>query len=337
MMPDDNDNRLPDSPPQQDPTDEDRDEPAQVPGSDAPPAFGTAPGYRSGFVAVLGLPNVGKSTLVNCFFDNDPCIVSYKPQTTRFHIRCISTDERRQIVFVDTPGWHARGRGLGAFMRREITHSLSGADLLLFLVDAVHPDLERNRYAHAVLMQGVNTPRVLAVNKIDRIGSSRVAALLDQFYKVFEPKEIVPISASEETNIDELDRVMTALLPEGPPLYPPETVVDKPQEFLITEFIREQLYAVTREEIPFSCAVELVSVDRNLDPIHVEANILVEKQSQKGILIGAGGSMIARIRRLSGVRIKRFFGRPVDLSLWVKVHPKWAADELLLSRMGEGV
>ncbi|MBI4870086.1 MAG: GTPase Era [Candidatus Riflebacteria bacterium] len=295
------------------------------------------PGFRSGFVAVLGLPNVGKSTLINGFFANDPLIVSYKPQTTRFHIRCISTTPERQMVLVDTPGWHSRGRGLGAFMRREITHSLSGADVLVYMLDASHLDLERNRYAHAVLMQGVTTPRVLVVNKIDRVGGGRLAQLLDQLTRVFEPKEIVPVSALEKANLDELDRVLTGLLPEGPPLYPPEIVVDKRHEFLYTEFIREQLYHVTREEIPFSCAVELVGLEADQNPPHVEANILVEKNSQKGILIGAGGSMIARIRRLAGARIRRFFGKPVDLSLWVKVRPKWSADDRFLEHLAEGV
>ncbi len=299
--------------------------------------IGERPGFRSGFIAVLGLPNSGKSTLINAFFDRQPLIVSAKPQTSRFQVRCISTTEERQAILVDTPGWHAEGRTLGKFMRREIARSVEGTDATLFVVDAARPQVERVRYAWGVLLKDSGAPVVLVLNKIDLVGRGKLPELLDKLCKIFEPKEIVPVSALKKENLLELDRVVTSLLPEGPLLYPPDTQIDKPDEFLFGEFIREQVYRVAREEVPFSCAVHVETVEQGEASVRIEAELLVERDSQKAILIGAAGQNISKIRTLARDRIRRFTGSKVQLELRVKVHARWASDEKLLERMGHSV
>ncbi len=292
--------------------------------------------YRSGFIAVLGLPNVGKSTLINVFFEGAPLITSPKPQTTRFHVRCIHTDERRQVILVDTPGWYEGGEALARFMRREIERAIDGVDVLLYVVDASRPALDENERLYRRLLRGAGkrTPVVMVLNKVDLAGKERTLELLDTLWKRFSPREIVPVSALQRFNVDELDRVVTSLLPEGPMLYPPEMVVDRDEEFLFGEFIREQIYHVTHQEIPFKVAVDVQRVEREEGRIFVEAYIYVVRDSQKGILIGREGRKIKEIKKLASIRIRRFTGCKVELSLRVKVAKNWTKRASLLGYFG---
>ena len=300
-------------------------------------AAGEAPGtFRSGFVTIVGMPNSGKSTLINSFLQRALCITSFKPQTTRYHLRCIATTEDRQLIFVDTPGWIASQKQMDKLLRKEIYRGIEGVDVIVFLVDATRMNLEANRDAWKALVTSTKSHRVLALNKIDRFSKVELIPILNQLQQAFEPEALVPISAFKRTNIDELDRVVTSMLPEGPKYYPDEQVADRPMEFLLSEFIREQLYFVTKQELPFSCAVHVESYETEGDKVKLVAAIFVEKDSQKGILIGAAGSMIKDIRERAQKRIHDFLGKKskVKLELTVSVKKNWRQDPETLKTLG---
>jgi GTP-binding protein Era len=297
--------------------------------------------FRSGFATVLGLPNAGKSTLINSILGRSLCITSFLPQTTRYHLRCIATSERRQIVFVDTPGYVTRQNPVDRAMRREIYRGAEGVDVVLFVVDATRRNTDENREAWKALVSHSQASRVLVLNKVDRFAKVELIPMLEELAAEFAPDELVPVSAKKGTNLEELDRVITGLLPEGPRYYPGEAIVDRPLPFVLSEFIREQIHAMTREEVPFATAVlverfqeeEAAGGSRAID---LAASILVERDSQKGILIGAGGATIKEIRERARRRILGFLGRgaTVRLELAVKLKRKWRSDPEALRELG---
>lgn len=297
---------------------------------DAPASF------RSGFITILGLPNAGKSTLINQFLQRALCITSFKPQTTRYHLRCIATTADRQLIFVDTPGWIASQKQMDKLLRREIYRGIEDVDVIVYLVDATRLNLEANREAWKALVTSTKSHRVLALNKIDTFSKVQLIPILNKLQEVFEPEALVPISAYKRTNIDELDRVITSMLPMGPKYYPEDQVADRPMEFLLSEFIREQLYFVTRQELPFSCAVHVESLETQEEKMKMSAAIFVEKDSQKGILIGASGGMIKDIRERAQKRIHDFLGKKskVKLELNVRVKKNWRQDPEVLKSLG---
>lgn len=297
------------------------------------------PGFRSGFVAVLGMPNVGKSTLVNALVGREILITSDKPQTTRHQIRCVSTRPDRQVLFVDTPGWLEQRRKLDRAMMKEIRMGLDGVDLLVFLVDGTRPELARVREVlGAVRGEGSKTPLVMVLSKIDKLGKTKAIPLLVKLQEEFSPNELVPVSGLQGDNLPELDRVLTSYLPEGPVLYPPETVVDRPETFLAAEFIREQIFRVTRQEVPFSTAVEIERYQEDEGILDVGAVVYVDRKSQKGILLGKKGSMIREIKRRSIIRIKKYTrARKVHLEIFVKVVEGWRDRAGTLEDLGIGV
>ena len=292
--------------------------------------------FKSGFVTIVGMPNAGKSTLINAFLQKAMCITSFKPQTTRYHLRCIATSADRQIIFVDTPGWISSQKQMDKLLRKEIYRGAEGVDVIVYVIDATRMNIEANRDAWKSLVTSSKAHRVLALNKIDKFSRLQLIPMLDMLQKTFEPEVLVPVSAFKRTNIDELDRVVTAFLPTGPKYYPEEQVADRPTEFLLSEFIREQLYFVTREELPFSCAVQVESFEEADNKYAMSAAIYVEKDSQKGILIGAKGSMIKDIRERATKRIHEFLGKgsKVKLELTVAVKKNWRQDPMILKSLG---
>ncbi len=305
------------------------------------PRLGEArPGYRSGFVAVTGSPNVGKSTLVNALVGRDASIVSDKPQTTRHRIRCISTTLERQIVFVDTPGWLEEKRALDRAMRREIRMGLEGVDLVVLVMDATRPGFDRARALTGTGDDGSRKgpPLVVVVSKLDLAGKHQVIPILDRVVRELAPAEVVPVSGTTRENLAELDRILTARLPEGPVLYPPEMTVDRPIGFLVAEFLREQLFKTLEQEVPFATAVEIERLEEADDTLEVSAVILVERDSQKGIVLGKKGARLSEVRRLATSRILAYTGfARLELELFVKVAEGWRDREGRVRELGIGI
>ena len=291
--------------------------------------------FRSGFVTIVGMPNAGKSTLINGFLQKALCITSFKPQTTRYHLRCIATTPERQIVFVDTPGWIVSQKTMDKLMRKEIYRGAEGVDVIVFVIDALRLNLEENREAWKALVTSSKAHRVMVLNKIDKFSKVELIPMLEKLQKAFEPEALVPVSATKRTNVDELDRVVSGYLPVGPKFYPEDQVADRPTEFLLSEMIREQLYFVTKQELPFSCAVHVEKFEQEEGKVTMAAAIYVEKDSQKGILIGAGGVMIKDIRERATKRIREFLKRTkIKLELTVRVKRNWRQDPEVLRSIG---
>lgn len=297
------------------------------------------PGYKSGFVAVVGLPNAGKSTLINALLGREATITSPKPQTTRYRIRCVSTDARRQMIFVDTPGWLKDKRRIDRAMRDEILKGLDGVDVVLAVVDGTRPELGILGSVLARLgPEAGGAPVVAVLSKIDKVGKSGMIPLLTKVSEALAPRELVPVSSLEKDNLGELDRVLTALLPEGPVLFPPDLTTDRPPAFMCAELIREQIFHMTREEVPYSTAVEIEAFEDRDGEVRVAAVIWVDRDSQKGILIGAGGKTLAEIRRKAVPRMRVALGaKTVELALHVKVAEGWRDNEHRLRELGLGV
>ena len=289
---------------------------------------------RSGIVAVLGRPNVGKSTLVNALVGSKVAIVSDKPQTTRRGIRGIVTTDDGQVVLVDTPGFHKPRTALGIRLNEIVAESTDGVDAIVQVVDAAagvgRGDAlvyERRVAPHAV-------PKLCAVNKIDAVRGRREVPQLQAAATLGAFDEIVPVSAEAGTNVGLLLDLIVIRLPEGPALYPPGEVTDVPVEERLGELVREQALAVTREEVPHSIAVEIEQVDRTEDLTRVHASLVVERESQKGIAIGRGGETLKRIGSLARLEMEALLGTRVFLDLRVKVVKEWQRDPRALRRLG---
>ena len=292
-------------------------------------------GTKCGYVAIIGRPNVGKSTLMNSLVGEKLSIVTPKPQTTRTRVLGILTEDDAQMVFLDTPGF-LRPRGLlQEAMVREVREGLSEADVVLAITDAT--DLERTFDEELrELLKSSGRPAVVALNKMDLVGGKEIFEGLKWLYESF-PTEVVPISALKGHNLDELKKVLKGFLPEGPFLYPPEVLADQPERFFVAELIREELFLNLGQELPYATAVK-VEEFRERNPsqgkTYIRATIYVEKPSQRGIVIGEGGAMLKKIGQWARKKIEAFLGRPVYLELWVKVRPKWSRKETTLRELG---
>ena len=290
---------------------------------------------RSGFVAVAGRPNAGKSTLVNAIVGGKVAIVSDKPQTTRRAIRGIATDEKRQLILVDLPGVQRPRDALTERMQRRVQRELADSDAALFVVNGEQEVGPGDRFiARALAESGL--PIVTAVNKVDLLGQDRTLAALAAAGELGLPGEIFPVSARTGAGVPELVDALAALLPEGPFLYPPEDTSDLPQRVRLAELIREQALRRTREELPHAVEVEVEDVREPADggPLVVEARIWAESESQKAILIGAGGRMVKAIGTAARKEIEAATGGPVHLDLTVRVRRGWRRDDGLLDRLG---
>ncbi|AKU25794.1 GTPase Era [Geobacillus stearothermophilus] len=281
-------------------------------------------GYKSGFVAIIGRPNVGKSTFLNRVVGQKIAIMSDKPQTTRNKIQGVYTDEDAQIIFIDTPGVHKPKHKLGDFMMKVALNALREVDLILFMVNA-EEGFGRGEAFIMERLKEVDTPVFLVINKIDRVHPDELLPLIDQYKDLHPFAEIVPISALEGNNVERLLEQIKKRLPEGPQYYPPDQVTDHPEQFIIAELIREKALHLTREEVPHSIAVVVERIERREETgtVYVGAVIVVERDSQKGIIIGKQGRMLKEIGQRARADIEALLGSKVFLELWVKVQKDW--------------
>ncbi len=306
----------------------------------------TAAGHRSGFVAVIGRPNVGKSTLMNQFVGQKVAIVSPKPQTTRNRILGILTREDYQVIFVDTPGIHRPRHKLGQAMVATATRAIPDADVVLFIVDAsVPPTRQDETIAKLILEQirlsptensATTAPVILVLNKMDLLPPDKVEPHTEAYWETVPyHQEWMMTVATEGVNLDKLLKLIVAALPEGPRYYPGNQVTDQTEREIGAELIREQVLRYTRQEIPHAVAVVVEEFkERENDVVYVGANVFVEKDSQKGIIIGKRGQMLRQIGTAARQEIERMTGGQVYLDLWVKVRKRWRRDERELRRLG---
>jgi len=293
-------------------------------------------GFKSGFVAIIGRPNVGKSTLINSLLRQKVVITSDKPQTTRHKISCVLNREDAQVVFIDTPGLHKPHDLLGEHLNQKVMSTLSGVDVIIFMVDASQVIGRGDAFIAKELSKLSTTPIILVLNKMDKIDNNDLIVQLEIGQDLGKFKEIIPISALSDKNLDVLTDELVKLLPQGPKYYPDDMLTDQPEKTIIAELVREKVLELTKEEVPHSVVVKVESVDRreNKDIIDVDADIFVERDSQKGIIIGKGGKMIKEIGQRARADIENLLGSQVFLNLRVKVKKNWRANENLIRDMG---
>jgi GTPase len=293
-------------------------------------------GFRSGFVAVVGRPNVGKSTLVNAVVGEKVSIVSDKPQTTRGRIRGVRTTEEVQIVFTDTPGFHKPRTLLGDRLNRLVEESTEDVDAVLLVVDAAAGVGRGDAYVARHRVSPLRCRKVCAVNKVDLLRVEQILPQLQAAAALAQFDHVVPVSARSGRGLDELVGVLAEAVPEGPPLFPPGEVTDQPLEHRVAEIVREKALALTREEVPHSIAVQVEELERDdrRRLARIACSILVERDSQKGIVIGRGGQLLKRIGTEARKELEGLVGTKVFLELRVKVQREWQRDAVALTRLG---
>ncbi|ERJ13821.1 GTPase Era [Haloplasma contractile] len=291
--------------------------------------------FKSGFITIVGRPNVGKSTFLNQVLGQKIAIMSDKAQTTRNKIQGVYTTDDAQYIFVDTPGIHKPKHKLGTFMTKIALNTLNQVDLVLFMVNAEQKIGPGDRFIIEHL-KNVKQPVLLVINKIDMIPKEQLLEIMAAYHKEFDFAEIVPISALTGENVSTLLGTIHSYLEEGPKYYPDDQVTDHPERFIISELIREKVLVKTREEIPHSVAVIIddISKEEGKDIIDVQASIIVERPSQKGIVIGKNGSMLKDIGTLARKDIQDLLGSKVFLELWVKVVKDWRNKQTHLNNLG---
>ena len=287
----------------------------------------------SGFVSVVGRPNVGKSTLINRVVGQKISIVTPKPQTTRNRILAIANPPGGQILFFDTPGIHKPQHQMNRFMVEAAVSSLTQVDLVALMVDVTEPQGRGDDFVLEVIRK-VRVPVFLLLNKVDRVSKESLLPLIDQYRTRHAFAEIVPLSALTGENVDRLVELLLKYLPQGPPLYPPDALTDLPERFLAAERVREKILLFTRDEIPYSTAVRIDSWEDKPRLTRIEASILVERDSQKGILIGREGEMLRKIGTAARQDLESFLGTRVYLGLHVTVREHWREDRRLLRELG---
>lgn len=291
--------------------------------------------YKSGFITIIGRPNVGKSTFLNHVIGQKIAIMSDKPQTTRNKVQGVLTSNDAQMIFIDTPGVHKPKHRLGDFMKKIALHSLQGVDIVLFMINA-EEEYGRGDAFIIEQLREVNTPVFLVINKIDQIHPDQLLPLIDQYKDLYPFAEIVPISALEGNNVEQLIKQIHKYLPEGPQYYPADQVTDHPERFIVSELIREKVLHLTREEIPHSIAVliDQMKEKKSGDLVHIMATIIVERDSQKGIVIGKQGRMLKEVGQRARKEIEQLLGSKVFLELWVKVQKDWRNKSTQLKEFG---
>jgi len=292
--------------------------------------------FKSGFVTIIGRPNVGKSTLMNHLIGQKIAITSNKPQTTRNRIQTVYTDmERGQIVFLDTPGIHQAKNKLGEYMVNVAEHTLSEVDVILWLVE---PSTFIGAGEQHIIKQlkKTKTPVILIINKVDTVEREKILEYIDAYRKVFDFAEIVPASALREQNLDTVVDVIFKYLPYGPMFYDEETVTDQPERAIVAEIIREKALHALDDEIPHGIAVYIdrMKERRGKNIIDIDATIVCERDSHKGIIIGKGGSMLKKIGSNARYEMERLLDTQVNLKLWVKVRKDWRDSELMMKNFG---
>ncbi|WP_126939165.1 GTPase Era [Veillonella sp. VA142] len=291
-------------------------------------------GFKSGFVAVVGRPNVGKSTLINALIDDKIVIVSDKAQTTRNRIVCVYTDEKKQIVFMDTPGIHKPKHKLGEFMVDQAVDSLREVEAVLFVVAANEKRGPGDNFVIEQLRK-VNVPVFLIVNKIDTMEKQDLLEAIVSYENSYPFEAVVPISAKEKDNIEEVVNLLERHLPEGPKYFPDDMITDQPERLIISDIVREKILLQTHDEIPHAIAVDVDEMKTRDDgTTYIRATIYVERDSQKGIIIGKQGAMLKLIGKQARADIERLLATKVFLDLWVKVKKDWRNKSGMLSELG---
>ena len=289
--------------------------------------------HKSGFVTLIGRPNVGKSTLMNHLIGQKIAITSNKPQTTRNRIQTVLTTEEGQIVFVDTPGIHKAKNKLGEYMVHIAERSLNEVDVVLWLVE---PSTFIGAGEQHIISQlkKVKTPVILVINKIDMVKKEELLPVIDMYRKAYDFADIVPVSARSGDNTDELVRVILNYLPYGPQFYDEDTVTDQPERQIVAELIREKALHCLEEEIPHGIAVAIDRMKMERKVMHIDATIICERDSHKGIIIGKQGSMLKKIGSTARYKIERMLDCRVNLKLWVKVQKNWRDSDYLMKNFG---
>ncbi len=289
---------------------------------------------KSGFVSIIGRPNVGKSTLINTMIGAKIAIVSEKPQTTRTRIQGILTSPEGQIIFIDTPGMHKPKHLLGEYMLKISTQSLKEVDIIYYMTDASRPFGAGEQYIIDQL-RNIEVPVFLLVNKIDLVGEREINDFVQPFFNQMNFTDLIPISAAKGTNVTTLLDKTIQYLPEGPLYYPEDDMTDQPVSFIVAELIREKALLLTRDEVPHSLAVEVEEFKNQASgKVYVRAVIHTERDSQKAIIIGQKGQMLKKIGERSRVDIEEMLGTSVYLDLWVKVKKNWRDNENNLNQLG---
>jgi GTPase len=288
--------------------------------------------FQSGFVAIVGRPNAGKSTLVNTLVGRKVAIVSPRPQTTRNRIQGILSRDDAQIVLIDTPGIHKADSVLGRQMMEEAEQALDGIDLLSLIVDA-SAEFGAGDHFSLEWIRRCTSPVFLLLNKVDRISKPLLLPLIDRYRKLFDFADIFPISALTGAGTCDLVNAWVRRLPEGPPYFPPDQFTDQPERFLASELIREKAIQATWQEVPHAVAVAIESFEEKTDLVKIRATIYVEREGQKRILIGRGGETVKKIGTWARKEIQSVLGTRVFLELFIKVHPNWRQNPALVRQL----
>ena len=289
--------------------------------------------YKSGFVTLIGRPNVGKSTLMNYLIGQKIAITSNKPQTTRNRIQTVLTTEQGQVVFVDTPGIHKAKNKLGEYMVNVAERTLNEVDVVLWLVEP-STFIGAGEKHIAEQLKRVKTPVILVINKVDMVKKDEVFAFIDAYQKIYDFAAIVPVSAKNGENTEELLKVLFQYLPYGPQFYDEDTVTDQPQRQIVAEIIREKALHALNEEIPHGIAVSIEKMQFKRKIVEIEATIICERDSHKGIIIGKQGSMLKKIGTNARYEIEKMLEMQVNLKLWVKVKKDWRDGDFLIKNFG---
>jgi GTPase len=289
--------------------------------------------FRSGYVSIIGQPNVGKSTLLNSLLGEKVSIVTPRSQTTRNRILGIKTIPDAQIIFIDTPGIHRPKHKLGEVMVKAAVGSLEDVDLILFMVEPHMPDKDDRDIV--ALLRNFGTPVVLLINKIDTIKKHEILPVINRFSELFPFAEIIPVSALRRDGMDVLVKTICDILPPGPKYFPDDLFTDQAERFMASEIIREKIMAMTHEELPHAVAVEIDKwTEREDGLISISCNIYVEREGQKAIIIGKHGSMLKAIGSAARIEIEKLLNAKTFLALWVKVRKRWRDDDQLLRELG---
>jgi GTP-binding protein Era len=288
--------------------------------------------FRSGFIAIIGRPNVGKSTLLNFLLGEKIAIISDKPQTTRNKILGIVNQPAAQMVFIDTPGIHKPMHKMNEHMVHTALATYNEVDVILLLVEATEPPGAGDRFIIETLSK-VNTPVFLLINKADLVKKEKLLPLIQTYSALYRFEEIIPLSALHGDVGGLIDAVIKRL-PEGPQYFPEDQLTDQPERFIVSELIREKIFTLTKDEIPYSTAVVIEDMKEEPELTRIDAVIYVERESQKGILIGKNGAMLKRIGTLARQDAEKLLGAKIFLQLWVKVKKDWREDERMLKELG---
>lgn len=278
--------------------------------------------FKSGFVSIIGRPNVGKSTLINRLVGEKIAIISSKPQTTRNNILGILTEENMQIVFTDTPGIHEPSSMLAEMMVKSANDAMKDTDAILFLVEPI-PNVGRTEEKIIESLKKQKAPVILIINKIDTVQKDILLAVISKYTEKYDFAAVIPISARRSDGIDAVKQELIPFLNEGPQYFPEDMVTDQPERQIAAEIIREKLLHTLNKEVPHGIAIEIFQMEEEENKVSIEANIYCEKQSHKGIIIGKGGEMLKRVGTNARTELERMYGKKVFLSLWVKVNEDW--------------